>query len=88
MKYTVCCIYDRVAQVWGIPNFTNSKGGTVRSFADEINRPAENNQLHQHPDDFDMYYLGTFDDRESTFDLLPSPELLARGAHLKVNKAD
>jgi hypothetical protein len=87
MKYNVCCIYDRVAQLYGIPNFVNTKGATIRAFADELNRPAENNQLHQHPDDFDLYYLGTFDDQECVWDMLPTPELLARGSNLKITKA-
>lgn len=88
MKYKVCCIYDRVAQLFGVPNFVNTTGATVRAFADEINRPSTDNQLHQHPEDFDLYYLGSFDDHECTWDMLPQPELLARGANLKITKAE
>jgi len=84
MKYLVCAVYDRVAQVHGIPNYVLSKGGTVRAFADQINSPNKDNQLYQHPDDFDMYYLGTFDDEDAKHTMLDKPELLARGAHLKI----
>jgi len=86
MKYQICCVYDRIAQIYSIPNFTNSKGSTVRAFADQVNRPDADNPLYQHPDDFDMYFLGTFDDADATFDILPTPELLARGANVKITK--
>lgn len=88
MKYLVCAVYDRVAQLYGIPNYVLSKGSTIRAFADQINKPDENNQLYQHPDDFDMYYLGTFDDQDGKHELEEKAELLARGAHLKIQKKD
>lgn len=84
MKILICSVYDRVAQIYGYPNFVNSKGATIRAFADQINRQDANSQLYQHPDDFDMYYLGEFDDATAEFTILPTPELLARGSHVKI----
>lgn len=84
MKILICAVYDRVAQIYGTPNFVQSKGATVRAFADQINRADENSQLYMHPDDFDMYYLGEYDDTTAEFTQAEKPELLARGANLKV----
>jgi hypothetical protein len=86
MRYLVVSVYDRVAQLYAVPNFVLSKGSTIRAFADQINKPDENNQLYQHPDDFDLYYLGEFDDEQAVFSITMQPEVLARGAHLKINK--
>lgn len=86
MKYVCCCIYDRIAQIHGVPVFNNSKGSMVRSFADTINRPDENSQLYQHPDDFDLYYLGEYDDAHAEMTLVEKPELLARGASVKIRQ--
>nr|QJB18896.1 MAG: nonstructural protein [Microvirus sp.] len=87
MNYKVCCVYDRIAQIYGVPNFTNSKGSTVRAFADMINKPDQNNQFYEHPDDYDLYYLGEFDDATGIFSLEDKAELLARGANVKITKA-
>lgn len=84
MKYVVCAIYDRIAQIHGVPVYNNSKGSMVRGFADTINRPDENNQLYKHPDDYDLYYLGEYDDAHATHELIDKPELLARGASVKI----
>lgn len=86
MNYKICAVYDRVAQIFGVPNFTNSKGSTIRAFADMVNKAEENNQFYQHPDDYDLYYLGEFDDASAVFTMEDHPELLARGAHVKINK--
>lgn len=83
MNYKICVVYDRIAQIYGVPNFTNSKGSTIRAFTDMINKPEENNQFYQHPDDYDMYYLGEFDDATGEFTVEEKPELLVRGAHCK-----
>lgn len=86
MKTLICTVYDRIAQNYGTPIFTLSKGSTIRAFSDQINRPDKDNQLYQHPDDFDLYFLGTFDDSSAKFEMLEQSELLARGANVKIIK--
>jgi len=68
MRYKILVIRDRAIDAYGQPIFAASVGGAVRSFADEINRPNENNQLHKHPEDFDLFLLGEFDDQTGEFD--------------------
>jgi hypothetical protein len=58
-------------------------GVAIRSFQDEVNRNAEDNQMYAHPDDFDLYELGIFDDFDGKFDLHEAPKLLALGKQLK-----
>lgn len=68
MKYKILTVRDRVADVFGTPFFVASVGAGIRSFGDEVKRVDGNNQLNKHPDDFDLYYLGEFDDSTGMFD--------------------
>lgn len=68
MKYKVVCIRDRSADVFGVPYFVASLGSAVRSFGDEINRVASDNMLYKHPEDFDLFSLGVYDDATATFE--------------------
>jgi hypothetical protein len=83
MKMLVCTIRDRAAEAYGRPFFLPATGVAIRSFQDEVNRNAADNQVFQHPDDFDLYELGTFDDFSGTFELHEQPKLLALGKQVK-----
>ena len=82
MIYKIVAIRDRAGDLFSQPAFVNSRGAAIRSFGDEVNRKAENNQLNTHPEDFDLYEIGTFDD--STGELIPTtPKQIAVGKDLK-----
>lgn len=83
MKMLVCTIRDRAAEAYGRPFFLPATGVAIRSFQDEVNRKAEDNQVYQHPDDFDLYELGLFDDFSGKFELHEHPKLLALGKQVK-----
>lgn len=79
MILKIVAIRDRAADVFGQPNFVTSIGGAIRSFSDEINNKREGNTLNQHPEDFDLFELGDYDDASASFDLLPQPRQIAIG---------
>jgi len=68
MRYKIFTVRDRAIDAYGQPFYATSVGGAVRSFSDEINRPADNNQLAKHPEDFDLFLLGEYDDQTGEFD--------------------
>ena len=80
----ICSVKDRAADAFGRPLFVASKGIALRSFTDEVNRAAEDNQMYNHPDDFDLYELGTFDDSTGIIRMLPQPVVLAMAKSVKV----
>lgn len=84
MKYNILSVYDRAAQLYGSPYYAVSKGSAIRGFSDEINRQDAQNTLYQHPDDFELTYLGTFDDEQGLFELLSIPERLLTGTQAKI----
>lgn len=84
MRYKVVCIRDRAIDAYGVPVFVASIGSAIRSFTDEINRAAEDNQMYKHPEDFDLYSLGEFDGDSGTFEC-ERPRQIAVGKDVKVS---
>lgn len=60
MDMIVCCVRDRAVDQFGTPFFVAAVGQAVRSFSDEINRKAPENNMAAHPEDFDLYVLGSY----------------------------
>lgn len=83
MELQIVVVRDSAVDAFGQPNFVVSIGGATRGFADEVNRAADNNQLNKHPDDFELYHLGSYNDAGAVFTLLEKPRLIARGKDLK-----
>lgn len=79
MNYVIVSVRDRAADVFTPPMFVPSLGVAMRSFSDEVNRADEKNMLYQHPEDFDLYQFGTYDDGVGKFDLLESPRQVCIG---------
>lgn len=84
MKMIVVSIKDRAADAFGRPAYVATEGVAIRQFQDEVNRASEDNQLYVHPDDFDMYLLGEFDDNSGKFELLEIPKVIAMGKQVKI----
>lgn len=81
MKHVVVAVRDRAAEVYARPFCVPAVGAAMRSFADEVNRPSPDNPVANHPDDFELYEIGSFDDVSG--DLVPcKPRLLAVGKDL------
>lgn len=72
-------VFDLATQTFGRPFFAAHPAQAVRSFTDEINKP--DSELAAHPSDYDLYYMGTFDDY--TGDFGGERRQLVRGADLR-----
>lgn len=82
MIYQVVCVRDAALNGFGRPFFVASLGTAIRSFGDEISRKAEDNAMFQHPEDYDLYHVGAFDD--ATGDLKGiAPERIAVGSQVR-----
>ena len=73
----VVSVKDRAADVFNRPFFVPHRNVAIRDFTDEVNRVASDNQLNKHPDDFDLYLLGEFDDSKGEF-FNAAPQVLVR----------
>jgi len=85
MRYYVMAVKDLAAQTFGQSFVAKHPNEAVRSFTDEVNRAPDvggQNNLWAHPDDFELYCVGQYDD--STGELIPnSPiELIVQAKHV------
>lgn len=79
MLHYVVSVRDRAAEVFNRPFYVPHRGVAVRDFTDEVNREDAQNALNKHPDDFDLYLLGTFDDNTGVFVAESQHVVLVRG---------
>ena len=86
-KYVVCAVRDICGDVFGLPMFQQSVGMAQRAFSDAVNRPDENNLLYKHPEHFELYELGTFDDSTGSFVLADKPKQLLLGSNCVVKSS-
>lgn len=84
MKLVVMAIRDAAVGSFMRPIFVQSIGQATRMFADEVNRKADDNLVHHHPEHFSLWHFGDFDDSEAPhFDLM-EPECISRGVDVRI----
>lgn len=82
MKWTVISIRDRGAQIFMQPQHVQTPGIAIRGFQDEV-QAGNNSTISKHPEDFDLYALGLWDDDNGRYELHADPQILVRGQDLK-----
>lgn len=73
----VYAVRDRAVDAFGQPIFVRHAGEALRSFQDEVNNPQS--PMNAHPDDYDLYHLGEYDDDLGVINSLERPIMLATG---------
>ena len=74
MLQKIFTIYDSKAESYSNPVYLNSTGLAVRTFSDSVQDPES--PFAQHPADYTLFELGTYDDSNAKFDLLSTPKSL------------
>lgn len=77
MKLQIVAVKDRALDTFMRPFYVPALGAAIRSFGDEINRVE--GEMYKHPDDFDLFHLGTWDDNTGEFQNLGMPMQIAIG---------
>lgn len=84
MLLAILATRDIVSNVHGIPMFVPHIGHAIRTFGDQCReRGDKNNVLGQHPEDFELVELGTYNDVTAQFELLDVPKQIATGANYR-----
>jgi len=65
MILQVYSIYDSAVKAYQDPFYMHSEGQAIRAFSDTVNN--EKSLVHSHPEDFVLFYLGTYDDQTGKF---------------------
>jgi len=82
MKYSVCAVKDRAVDAFNRPLYVPTIGVAIRSFTDECNKT--DSELHIHPEDYDLYEIGTWDDQTAIYISLEAPRVIARAQDIAI----
>lgn len=87
MRKVICAIRDAKAEVFGRPIFVNAIGEAIRLLSDEVNsKTSPDNVYANHPGDFALYELGTFDDNTGCINSLPIVKIIVQADQLVERK--
>lgn len=75
MQTEIYTIYDTKAQIYNKPFHQQNKAVALRTATDLANDP--NSEIAKNPEDYIMFYLGTYDDQTAKHDLT-EPEVLCK----------
>lgn len=82
MKHAVCAVKDRAVDAYNRPIYVPTIGVAIRSFTDEVNR--KDSELSNHPEDYDLYELGVWDDQTAIYTSLETPRVITRAQDIIV----
>ena len=77
----VVAVFDRGISSYGRPFAVPHVGQAVREFTDLCQ--DRENPIGKHPQDYQLYELGIYDDSSGRFDNLNEPRLLISGSDIK-----
>lgn len=78
----ILAIKDRALDVYNLPFVQQSVAQAVRGFTDEVNSDPAKSGIAQHPDDYDLYLIGYYDDVVGKLWAHDELELIVRGKDL------
>lgn len=78
----VVSLRDSAARLYGTPFFVQHAAQAVRSLRDEVNSKDSKSDVNQHPSDFELYELGSYDEDTGMVVCHASPVLIARAKDL------
>lgn len=81
MKLNMYTFLDSAAAAFTTPFFMHNDGLAIRAFQDNINAKEENN-MSQHPDQFTLFKVATWDDKAAKLEPLEAPQRIALGVEL------
>lgn len=76
MQTQLYVIRDSKAKVYNKPFHQTNRDVALRTATDLANDP--NQETSKHPEDYALFYLGTYDDEHAQIDLVSQPELVCK----------
>lgn len=77
MEYSIFTVQDTKVSLYNRPFFARNKAEALRMFEDISNDPQH--PVGQHPEDYVLYYIGTFSEKTGAI-LGDNHEALAKGS--------
>lgn len=81
MQLKIYSVRDSKAEVFNTPFFLNTHGEAERAFNNLVTDPKS--MISKYPDDYDLYYVGEFNNDNGKLTLLDTPQHITKAAMLK-----
>lgn len=81
MELRIYSIRDSKAEIFNQPIFQKTHGEAERNFQTLVK--DEKSMVSKYPEDFDLYYLGTYDDQTGLVKPLDTPQHIVKAISLK-----
>jgi len=81
MQLKVFTVRDQKAEIFNTPWFAKTHGEAERNFQQLAKDPKST--VNQFPDDFDLYYLGTYDDQTGLVNPVDTPQHMIKAVQVK-----
>lgn len=86
MVINVFAIRDSKTEAYLQPFFMEKQAVAIRTLSDCVSDPGH--AFGAHPEDYDLFHLGTFSDQDGKFDLLDTPKHIVKLLELKLQEQD
>lgn len=77
MNLEIFSIYDSAVEAYMPPFTQQSKGAAIRAFTDTVQ--DESTTLSRHPEDFTLFYIGSWDEATASITQDNTPFALVKG---------
>lgn len=84
MIHIICAVRDRQLDAFMRPFTAATRGQAIRAFTDEVNR--QGSDIGQHPEDYELYELGQFDDDTGKLTSADKPQSIAIASNVLERK--
>lgn len=81
MEHKVYSIRDAKGEIFNFPFYKKTHGEAERDFTTLVNDPKST--VFNFPEDFDLYYLGSYDDVSGKLITLDTPQHIVKAVQLK-----
>lgn len=76
-------VKDNKAGTFNTPFFQPTDVHALRAFKAEVNRVHDTNMMYLYPEDFELWHIGTFDEKSGKLESQSARGILAKGQGLK-----
>lgn len=80
MELKAFSVRDQKGEVFNTPFFKKTHGEAERDFTTLCK--DQNSMVSKFPDDFDLYFLGSYDDQTGVFKPLPTPQHIVKAVQV------
>lgn len=77
-RLIVLAVLDSAVKAFMRPFMTPTLEAGIRSFYDEVKRGGEDNMMARHPEDFELWALGEWDEESGDYAFLDTKRQVAR----------